>query len=144
MDKRHKRPKRRTKKTKHGYFASLKTEYDGIDLDAVYRDLVAEFKPSTYTARILIRQLTVDTVRLMRMQRFEAEALREELNPPKYFDPLDTLTSADRQLVHEGEKAKVSEAYLKKIDPIYSRHENAVFNRIIKVLEIIKANQERV
>ena len=80
----------------------------------------------------------------MRMQRFEAEALREELNPPKYFDPLDTLTSADRQLVHEGEKAKVSEAYLKKIDPIYSRHENAVFNRIIKVLEIIKANQERV
>ena len=141
MGQRDNKNNRPSARTKHGYFTPLETEYDAISLDEVYAELDAEFKPSTFTARLLVRQLTMDTARLTRLQKFEAEVLREELNPPKYFDPLEIMLSADRPLVHEGEKARISEAFLKKVDPIYSRHENTVFNRIIRILEIIKASK---
>ncbi|MBM4252750.1 MAG: hypothetical protein FJ146_12315 [Deltaproteobacteria bacterium] len=128
-------------KPKHSYFAGLKTEYDALELEDVYQELEGEFSPATFTGRVLLQQLSLDIVRLGRLQRYEAEALREELNPRRYFDAAEFAADCSRIVMEEGVKAQVSENFLKKVDLIYTRYETNVFNRILRLLEILKALQ---
>ena len=128
-------------RTTHGYFASLKTEYDPVALEEVHQELRTEFSPQTYIAKFMIKQLAIDIVRLGRLQRFDADALREELNPPTYFDPLSLDALSDRQMVDAGNKSPITDQYLKKVDPIHSRHENSIFNRILRILNVIQSTQ---
>lgn len=126
----------------HGYYAALTTQYDPIAAEDVASALKAEFSPKTYIDVFLIDQLALNMIRLGRLQRFDADALREELNPPKYFDPLSLDDLSGRTMISEGNKSPVSEKYLKKVDSIYSRHEGALFNRILRILEVVRAQHK--
>src|SRR3989338_8695186 len=99
----------------HGFFAHLTTGFDGADFDAVYAELEAEFQPASFSTKILLRQLCIDIVRLTRLQRFEAEALREELDPPQFVDPMGFDDSFKPQLVHQGQKSQISPTFLEKV-----------------------------
>jgi hypothetical protein len=126
----------------HGYYAALTTQYDPIAAADVTAALKSEFSPKTYIDVFLIDQLALNMVRLARLQRFDADALREELNPPIYFDPLSIDDFSDRKVLSEGDKSPVSDNYLKKVDPIYSRHESAIFNRILRIMEVLRARHK--
>lgn len=128
-------------KTTHGYYAALGTDYDPVALEEVHQQLEAEFSPQSYIARFMINQLAIDIVRLGRLQRFDADAIKEELNPPTYSDPLSHDPFTCKTVIDEGAKSPLTEAYLKKVDPIHSRHESAILNRILRIFDVIRATQ---
>jgi hypothetical protein len=123
---------------KHGILRESVTDYEKSDYKLIYDELVQEFSPNTTTGFMLIDMLTSDYVKLIRINKAEAEFFSSRINPhiekkmyEKILDDMNMVT------VREGSIPKIIPDDVAKLD-LYSRYETSVRNRIVKYLGLLQ------
>lgn len=131
---------------KHGIMAKLKTKFDDIEYLEIFEMFSDEFGADSPSRAILIEQLSWTYLRLRRCIRFDSEAIREALNPPRYetviiekaFDlGLLNEDKTETRLVDLGEPATLNVSTLDRLDGLYSRYEPVLTSKLIKLIEIL-------
>ena len=124
------------------------TNYDPVSVKEVFDRLIQEHGDGTPLREMVIQQLAVTFVRLNRCARYEAETIREALNPPRYEtvvieEPtlnidLDCFGKTETRLAHEGEKALLGGDTIAKLQALTSRHESQLFSRLMSLLAALR------
>lgn len=112
---------------KHGILRESITEYENLDYSVLYNSLVEDYKPSNTIEEIIIERITISYLKLMRINKAEAEAIKSSLDPTEYIN-------SDFSIEEKGYTPKVSEQCVTSLSSVYSRYETTTENRLYKAI----------
>lgn len=129
---------------KHGIFAGLKTKFDLVSYDEVFRQFAEEFGPSTPSRRVAIEQLALTYIRLLRCAQFEAFKLNESLDPPEY----KTVKASDfsgfsetRVLIAANDMSPITDSILTDLENIQFKYEPRLIKRFKELVNELSRNK---
>lgn len=67
--------------TRHGILREAVTEYEQVTYEEIFNDICTYFKPRNFVEEMLIERIAVAYVKLVRLSKAEAEAVRTALDP---------------------------------------------------------------
>lgn len=112
---------------RHSILRETLTDYEKIDADQIYADLVQDLEPKGRFQELLVEVITSNIVRLQRIAKAEGELMKSSMATDTLDDRISfrsyemtlTVSSAERLL-------------------IYSRYQTATENRIYRAMAILK------
>ena len=112
---------------RHAILRETITDYEKTDAEQLYNDLADDLIPHGRTQELLVEILASNAIRLHRIAKAEAEAMKEALSP-------DYM--ADLRL-NENAYAPVVKPSLAEQLMLYSRYQTATENRIYRALAML-------
>lgn len=129
---------------KHGVLAIRHTSYEKDIYKDYLKELCDEYKPITFTEKLLVERAALCYLRLFRCARAEWEQIQAELNPRVTKDIFPTLIEIE-EVVEEGYSLQLSAYRLERIEQTifrYERHTEKTLLRTVRELERRKASRE--
>lgn len=120
---------------KHSILRDLPTEYESIEVDALFEELALDLKPKGKMQELLVEAIALSTIKLCRVVKSESEHIKMSLSPmiPAEFE-VTMFKPAHREY---GIKIDMTD----KRFQIFSRYQTAMENRIYKALSALKILQ---
>ncbi len=112
---------------KHAILRETSSDYEKIDVESLYNDLAEDIKPEGRLQEIIVETIASNTIRLQRISKAEAEAIKESISDSKH------------ELKFSGEDyiPNLSPLTVRKLD-LYSRYQTATENRIYRALFVLR------
>ena len=121
---------------KHAILRDLPTEYESIEIDTLYQELVLDLKPKGKMQELMIEVIAMNTIKLCRVVKSESEHIKASLSP---IIPADFEIQVFKPAHHEYQiKLDLTE----KRFQYFSRYQTAMENRIYKALSALKLLQQ--
>lgn len=119
---------------KHMIMRESPTDYEKADAETIYSDFASEIKPSGRLQELMIEIIANNTIKLSRIAKAEAEAIKEAMSPDVGITAF--LSDGD------GKKFKpsVGSGAIEKLH-LYSRYQTATENRIYRALKVLRQIQ---
>jgi hypothetical protein len=115
---------------KHGILRQSVSEYEKLDYETLYTELVEEFEPSSALETMCIEIIVTNYIKLFRINKAETERMKMTLDPTIEFG-IAPLTTRD------GYEPVVSADTVSSLE-VYSRYQTTVENRIYKAIMMLK------
>lgn len=128
---------------KHGLLAVGISELDDVDsYQAILENLRKEKAPVGIIENFLVEGNALETVRLQRARRLEADYINSELNPPKIKPGrMDFSALSGPKVVRPGIPAVIGFEGAQRLVSAYQRYESGFVNRILRFLHELERLQ---
>ncbi|MFC1999215.1 hypothetical protein ACFLXE_00465 [Chloroflexota bacterium] len=127
---------------KHGILGQAETEYERDLYSDVMKRLEEEYAPQTVLESILLERIAIHYLKLLRLQKAEAEYMKSILDPRKvrFEGGRDLSAFVGKMIVEsEGYTPLVSSEHIEHLLNIYARYETTIENRLYKAIHELES-----
>ena len=118
--------------TRHGILREAVTEYEEVEYEEIFNDIAAYFKPRNFIEEMLVERIAVAYVKMVRLSKAEAEAVRTAL------DPTIPMGGSLKMNDKDGYEPVMKYQLIDLLNNPYTRYEVCIEKRLYKALDKLR------